>query len=593
MSTPKDRVDAIVKRFPAWQKKALGERFDDAVRSHGSRELIWTPQGPITYDQASEKVARIAAGFVKMGVAPGDRVALVMANFPENILIKLALAKVGAICVPINFRFRIHEWRHILPECRASTLILMDRFDRFDYMALLRHLCPEACEGFVKRRSEGFSNLKRVISFSPEGRTYEGTQDLQEVVEIGGKALKGPSLSPGVNASVSPDDVCDIVYTYPSYDSGRPRGALITHDMVLRSSFAAALSRAYEDGRRVLFALPLYHVYGYIEGLVSSFFVGGTVIPQAKFSSEETYQLIDAARATDLLTVPTMMIALLRHKNIRGYDLSSLMCLMCAGTAAPRDLWRRIKEVFGVKELTTGYGMTEVSSSTMHTAPDDPPERLERMVGRIKPAGPSGLAHLRGYQIEYKTVHVRTGEDLPLGQEGEWLCRGCTVTPGFYQRPDETSGSIDKAGWLRTGDVGIIHEDGYFELTGRCKHVYRMGGESVSPREVETVLLENSKVTEAYVVSVPDERFIEVGMAFIRLKDGGGITSREIADFLKARIARYKVPAYVRFMIADDFPRRRSGEVDREALMKRGIEENALERVSKKLGHYRTILSSS
>jgi fatty-acyl-CoA synthase len=591
MIAPKERVEAILRRYPSWESKTLGECFEDAVSSYGDREFIWTRQGVVTYREASEKVDWIATGLERIGVSARERVAIVMANYPEQILIRLALAMLGSVCVPINFRFRSHEWRHLLRESEASTLIVMDRFDRFDYMGLLRELCPEAFGGFFRGPSETFPHLKRVISFSLEGLRYEGMFDFWDLMEIGRKASMGLSVSRGVRSKACADDLCEIVYTYPSWDGGRPRGALITHDMLLRSSFATALSRAYPDGRRALFSVPFYHVYAGIEGLVSSFFVGGAVVLQLKFDPEDTLELIEAARATDLLLVPTMAISLLRHRPKRGYDLSSLKCAMCAGQAAPPGLLSRLKEFLGVEELTNAYGMTEVAASAMHTAPEDPPERAERFVGRIKPAGPSGSPLLHGKQIEYKGVDLESGEDLPPGREGEWVCRGLTVTSGFWGRPEETRASFLQDGWFRTGDLGIVHPDGYFELTGRCKNVYRIGGETVSPQEVEEVLLEHPKVEEACVVPVPDELFIEVGMAFLRLRQGQEATKHEIVDFLKARIARYKVPSYVRFVTEGDLPRDPSGRLDREALTKRGIEENGLLELAKSLGSYRTVFS--
>lgn len=590
---PEDRVKAILSRYPSWQERTLGECFEDTVSSYGSREFIWTQQGGITYREAYEQVNWIAAGLGHIGVSAGDVVAVVMANYPEHVLIKLALALLGTVCVPVNFRFRSHEWRHLLRECQASTLILMDRFDRFDYMGLLRQLCPEAFEGFSRGHSETFPQLRRVISFSHEKIQYEGMFDFWEVMEIGRKSLMGPSRSRGVGCKACPNDVCEVIYTYPSSDGGRPRGALITHDMLVRSSFATALSRAYHDGRRVLFAVPFHHVYAGIEGMVSSFFVGGTLIPQVKFGPEETLQAIEAARATDLLLVPTMAISLLRHRPRRSYDLSSLKCAMCAGQPAPPGLWQRLKEFLGVEELTTAYGMTEVAASSMHTAPGDPPERLERTVGRIKPAGPSGSPRFHGKQVEYKTVDISSGEDLPAGQEGEWVCRGLTVTPGFLGRPEETRASFVQDGWFRTGDMGVIHPDGYFELRGRCKNAYRIGGETVSPQEVEDVLLEHPKIEEAYVVPLPDDLFMEVGMAFVLLRQGQRVERHEIVDFLKARIARYKIPTYFRFLTGEELPLDHLGRVDREALMIRGIEENGLVDVAKSLSHYKGIYPES
>ncbi len=582
-----------MRRFPSWEDKTLGECFEEAVGSYGSREFIWTGQGAITYREAYEQASWIAEGLGHVGVSARDMVALVMANYPEQVLIRVALALLGAVCVPLNFRFRSHEWRHLLRECEASTLILMDRFDRFDYMGLLRQLCPEAFQGFSSGPSEAFPQLRRVVSFSQERIPYNGLFDFWEVMEVGRRALMGPSRKRGVGCKVRPDDVCEVIYTYPSSDGGRPRGALITHDMLVRSAFATALSRAYPDGRRVLFAVPFHHVYAGTEGMVSSFFVGGTLIPQLRFGPEETLQTIEAARATDLLLVPTMAISLLRHKPKRDYDLSSLKCAMCAGQPAFPGLWQRLKEFLGVEELTTAYGMTEVAASSMHTAPGDPPEVLERMVGRIKPAGPSGSPWFEGKQIQYKTVDVSTGEDVPVGQEGEWVCRGLTVTRGFLGRPEETRASFVQDGWFRTGDVGVIHPDGYFELRGRCKNAYRIGGETVSPEEVEDVLLEHPKIEEAYVVPLPDDLFIEVGMAFVRLRQGQRAERHEIVEFLKARIARYKIPTYFRFLTEEELPLDPLGRVDREALVATGIEENGLGDVARSLGHYKGIYPKS
>lgn len=285
--------------------------------------------------------------------------------------------------------------------------------------------------------------------------------------------------------------------------------------MLLRSAFASCLTRAVEDGRRIYFPLPLYHIFAIELGFLVVTFVGGAIVPHVQFTPHDALELMEKSRANDFLCVPSILLAVLNHPDLKKYDLSSLRATMCAATPAPVPLWQRAVDELGLQELCTGYGMTEVSGASTLTSPGDPVEIMATRVGRIVVSNSSGLPEFGNRNIQYKVVDPFTGADLPPGTEGEWVCRGNMVTRGYYKRPQENADLIDKDGWLRTGDLGIIHPDGLFQITGRSKEIYKISGENVSPKEVEEVISTHPKVNQVYVLGVPDRNMGEVGVAFI------------------------------------------------------------------------------
>ncbi|WP_185150952.1 AMP-binding protein [Peribacillus simplex] len=571
------RLEYLYNLYPVWERMTISQRLESTVSKYPERTYIYTSQQSYTYQETDKCMNHLAQGLVKLGIKRRDHVACLLPNSPEFIFSKFAVSKVGCVNVPLNFKAGTEELEYLLKQSDSKYLIMMDNFAGINYIDMLNEIDPDLLS---KGKSAKLPMLCQVIIVSPNNRQYENTIDFCNLIEQG-KTVGNQIKEMIQNIPHYPEEVSDILYT--SGSTGKPKGAMLTHDTLLRSSFATCLSRAYEDGRRIYFPLPLHHSFSYVEGLLAALFVGGMVIPQAVFKPQETLILIEQSKATDMLIVPTIALALLNHPTIKDFDLTSLKSIMCASAPAPITLWKRLQEELYINELCTAYGMTEVSAASMHTAPGDSLEIITTTVGRIMPGGSSGLPEYGWRNTQYKVIDPFTGEDLPPGSEGELVCRGNILTIGYYKKPMETSGVIDKDGWLKTGDLGRIREDGYFELTGRSKELYIIGGENVAPKEVEIILSRHPKINQAYVVGVPDEKMGEVGMAFITIIDTERASEKEIREYCKEKLAKFKIPKYIKFISADEYPLTTTGKVQKFKLVEQAIEELKLQDVREKM----------
>jgi fatty-acyl-CoA synthase len=399
-------------------------------------------------------------------------------------------------------------------------------------------------------------DLHRIVLFSTDGRTRDG------VLTVAGLGSLGRAFSAG--AVCRPDDVGDMLYT--SGTTGSPKGVLVTHDAVQRTAYASALTRAFEDGRRILFSLPCYHMFGYVEGLLAAMMVGGAIIPQTAFDPARYVAGIERHRASEILCVPTITVALLEHlrRLSSRSDLSSLFAVLSGAAPAPVWLWEQVRSELGVTEITTGYGMTECGGAMTMTLPEDPLELHATTVGRVKMAGAAGISARGGDLTEYKVIDPTSWDDLPAGSEGELASRGPTNMLGFWNKP---SSSVLQDGWLRSGDLGRIRPDGYLQLTGRSKELYKSGGELVMPKEIEELLSQHPAVSQAYAVGVPDEKWGEVGCVWVVLSPGAAVTSDELIALCKDKLARFKVPRHILFVEADQLPTTPTGKVQKFRLV--------------------------
>jgi fatty-acyl-CoA synthase len=548
-SLAEQRQQALSRRYPHWQPCTLDQALDAAAAEFPERPYVMTDTRSWSYRGIQHWSQRIAAGLVASGVQPGDHVALLLANYPEFVAAKFAIARAGAVAVPINFLNRRDELGYVLRQSDAVLLITMDRFRNLDYLQFLDELAP----GWEQQPgADVFPRLKQVIVVpTGDGPPRAGVTRLADF------AADAPPWQ-AVNHP-GPDSNADIIYT--SGTTGAPKGVMLTHDMMLRTAFGSSYGRAFEDGRRILFSLPMYHVYGYVEGLLAALFVGGAVIPQLRFDAVDTLRAIARHRATDLLLIPTMTLAMLDELKKPGaqYDLSSLHAVISSGGRAPATIWQQIFDFLQPDELTTGYGMTEVTASSTVTRPGDPIERLLGSNGRLRDVGPAGDPANNGLLVVYRVVDPDTGAVLAPGQVGELQARGLGVTAGYYNKPEATAAAFTADGWLRSGDLGRIDTEGYLTLVGRLKESYRCGGEQVLPTEAEDLLVTHPAVLQAHVVPVPDLRMGEVGVAYVVLRDTPAVTPDELIAFCAQRLARFKVPRHVLPIRADDIPSTPSG----------------------------------
>jgi fatty-acyl-CoA synthase len=537
------RRAALEARRPRWPARTLAGELDAVAAQHPDRPFVIVDERTLTYRELAEWSRALACGLVAAGVHPGEHVALLMPNRAEMVALFFAIARAGAVAVPVNALLRARELEDVLRQSDSVALVAVDRFRDLDHAAHLEEIGPRLPA--LRLRARDAAELERGPDPALDGE-----------LEARAKAA-------------SAEDPATIFYT--SGTSGRPKGVVLTHDMELRSAYGSAYTRGFEDGRRILFALPLSHVFAYVEGLLAALFVGGAVVVQAQFDPQATLAAVERHRVTEALFVPTMSLAVMEAARAGAHDVSSLHSAMSAAAPAPARLWRELRERLGLEQLVTAYGMTETAAATTFTMPGDAMERLVGTVGQPKLGGVAGDPELGGRLVAYKTVDPFDGSDLPSGAEGELAARGPILTRGYYRRPEETAAVLDAAGWLRSGDLGRIRPDGYLALTGRSKELYKCGAELVMPNEVEARLCEHPDVGQAYVVGVPDERMGEVGCAFVVPAEGRVPSPDALIDHCRGELARFKVPAHVMVIEAAELPLTASGKVQKFRLAERAL----------------------
>ncbi|MEW5913639.1 MAG: AMP-binding protein [Thermodesulfobacteriota bacterium] len=558
------RIKANLARVPVWERKTLADRWDDFVKRYRENEYIVTKEEKYSYGQTDQQINLLAKGLIKLGLKTKEHIGIIMANYPVAVFLQFAVAKIGCVSIPFNYRMLAEEIKYVLSQSDTNCLITMDVFGNINYIEVLSKIIPEVFQG---RQAKSLPALRNIVVFSPQGKKYPETIDYNELLAMG-NAVTDAELIKVTQAVKDPDAIVNILYT--SGTTGKPKGVMISHDMLWRKAYCSLLGRAIEEGRRILLSLPVYHIFALVEGVLAVTFVGGAIIMQVSWSPKEALEFIDEYRANDILCVPTMGLDLLNQLEGGNYDLTSLRAMYCAGAPAPVTLWERLIKELGLEYLNTGYGMTETTSAPVQSPYDATVEQIASRVGVVIPGGAAGLSEFGGKCFEYKTVDPISGKDLPPGAEGELACRGNTVTIGYYNKPEETAEVLGKDGWLRSGDIGIIHDDGYLELTGRSKEIYRVGGENVAPKEIEEEISKHPKVSQAYIVGVPDERLGEVGMAFVVLKKNEQCSEKEIIQYCSGRVARFKVPKYVRFVRSEELPKTTTGKIQKFKLQEMG-----------------------
>jgi fatty-acyl-CoA synthase len=554
------RRAALRARFGVWEPVTLSGFLTRSVQNFGDRPFVITDERTASYAEIDAWATRLAGGLAALGVRPGDRVGVLMANYLEFVPVKFAIARAGAVAIPFNYLYRQDELGYVLRQSRCSVLVTMTGFGGLGYPAMLDAIAP----GWAEGPTTELPDLRRVVLLDTDGTGgREGVLDVAGLAELGDQH---PGLAGA--AAVTPDSPGDILYT--SGTTGLPKGVVVTHDAVLRTSYGSALTRAYQDGRRILFSLPCYHMFGYVEGLLSVMFAGGAIIPRTVFSPADYFASIERHRATEILAVPTMTVALLEHPGRAGCDLSSLTAILSGAAPAPVWVWQKVRSELGISEITTGYGMTECGGAMTLTLPEDPLEFHAATVGRPKLAGSAGVPGT-GDLCVYKTVDPLTGEDLPAGAEGELTSTGPTHMLGYWDKPAETAQAL-REGWVYSGDLGVVQPDGYLRVTGRSKELYKSGGELVMPKEVEDLLTQNPGVSQAFVVGVADERWGDVGCAWIVPEPGVAVDADELIALCKDKLARFKVPKHVFFLDPADLPATPTGKVQKFRLAQRAAD---------------------
>jgi fatty-acyl-CoA synthase len=527
----------------------LDAYLDRAAIDFARDPLVLTDDVTLSYGDVVAQSHRIAAGFAALGIGAGNRVGIVMANHPVTVPLLFAVWRIGAVAVPMNTLYRPEELEYAIREADCALLVVMERFGSRSYVADLDARVP----GWRGGQNASLPTLRHAL-------IYDDRDPAAFMNSLAANTAMPPSRA-------DPRDAAVIMFT--SGTTGSPKGVVQTHDNLLRAAYAGAYHQAFEEGRRAVFSLPLYHAFGLVVGLLSGLVIGGSMVPLLKFEPDVILRAIERHEATFLMGVPTMTIALMEQAKTQAYDLSSLTAIHSAAAPTPSWVWREIQQTLGCDEIFTSYGQTETTATIVCTRPGDPIDIVSATQGAIVEAGVAGILGAGGKIAEFKTIDPETLEDLPWGDAGELCTRGPMNSQGYFRRPEETAKIMLPGGWLRTGDLGRFLADGNLYLTGRSKELYKSRGELVSPKELEQILTSHPAVSQAFLIGMPDDRWGEIGCAWIVRSDGHAIEADAIIAFLAERVARYKLPRDVWFIDAEDLPKTGTGKVQKNLLKAR------------------------
>jgi fatty-acyl-CoA synthase len=539
--------------------ETIGRALDQTAHRFAQCDALIVPAQQVrwSYAELNHRVDLFAAGLLSLGLNPGDRIGIWAPNCAEWTVAQFASAKAGLILVNINPAYRLAELEFCLKKVGCRALITAERLKNSDYLAMLRVLAPElatcAPNGLVSAR---LPQLKLVIRL---GRAHTaGCLNFDEVLRYGIDA--DPARLDRIGLDLQPDDAINIQFT--SGTTGLPKGATLSHYNILNNGYFVGRGLGLTERDRICIPVPLYHCFGMVLGNLAAITHGAAMIyPAESFDPAKTLETVASERATALYGVPTMFIAELETPDFARYDLSSLRTGIMAGSPCPIEVMKRVIDQMNLTEITNCYGMTETSPVSFQTALDDSFERRVSTVGRVHP------------HVQVKIVDLQ-GRCVPRGVQGEIHTRGYSVMKGYWEDPDKTRDVLDDSGWMHTGDLGVIDEQGYGNVTGRLKDLVIRGGENVYPREVEEFLYRHGKVQAVQVCGVPDVKFGEELCAWIQLKPGTSSTEEEVREFCKDQIAHYKIPRYIRFV--SEFPMTITGKVQKFAMREHMVKELGL-----------------
>jgi len=503
--------------------------------------LVDVPSGRRwTYATFVAETEDLARALLALGVEKGERIGIWAPNLPEWMLVQYASARVGAILVNINPAYRTHELAYVLQQAGIRTLVAAESFKTSDYRAMVSQVranCPE---------------LREVV--------YIGTTDWDTLVGRASDVDSAALLAR--EQSLSFDDPINIQYT--SGTTGFPKGATLSHHNILNNGYFVARTQRWTEQDHVCVPVPFYHCFGMVMGNLGATSHGAcVVIPAPAFDPTATLAAVQQERCTVLYGVPTMFIAELADPGFATFDLSSLRTGVMAGSPCPVEVMKRVIAEMGMADVTICYGMTETSPVSTQTTPDDDLDRRVSTVGAVHP------------HVEVKIVAPETGLTLPRGEPGEFCTRGYSVMLGYWNMSEKTSEAVDSARWMHTGDLAVMDETGYLNIVGRIKDMVIRGGENIYPREIEEFLYTHPDVVDAQVIGVPDARYGEELMAWVKLRDGASVlTAESLREFCTGRLAHYKIPRYVK--VVDAFPMTVTGKIRKVEMREVSIDELGL-----------------
>ncbi|MDN5893546.1 MAG: AMP-binding protein [Nocardioides sp.] len=522
-------------------EQTIGDNLDDTVARFGDRDaLVDVPRGlRWTYDEFLGEVNSLGRALMAAGIRVGDRVGIWAPNCAEWTLVQYATAKIGAILVNVNPAYRTHEVAYVINQAGIRMMVTAESFKTSDYPRMLAEVTGEC------------PTMEQVIVF--------GQQSWQDLLartdEVGEEARAA------VQAGLTNTDPINIQYT--SGTTGFPKGATLSHRNILNNGFFVGEGCHYTEADRICIPVPFYHCFGMVMGNLAATSHGACmVIPAPGFDPQLTLEAVTSETCTSLYGVPTMFIAMWSLPEFASFDMSSVRTGIMAGSPCPASMMQKVLDA-GITDMTICYGMTETSPVSTQTSADDSFEAKVGTVGRV------------GAHIEIKVVDPVSGETLPRGEAGEFCTKGYSVMLGYWENPEKTAEALDGDGWMHTGDIGVMDEQGYVEITGRIKDMVIRGGENVYPREIEEFLYTHPDIVDAQVIGVPDEKYGEELMAWVRMAEGSTpLDAESLKAFCSGKLAHYKVPRYVR--VVEDFPMTVTGKVRKVEMREDAVKQLGL-----------------
>ena len=536
--------------------QTIGDALDQVVDTWGEKEAIVVCHQGIrwSYRQLAEAIDAFAAGLLALDLQRGDRVGIWSPNNIEWVIAQFATARAGLILVNINPAYRKAEVIYTLNKVECKALILAREFKSSHYIGVMNDIAPAirtSRPGELKLSALPALRSLIVISDDPVAGMYRFD-------DIAGMAPADAAKQLAERARLNqPDDAINIQFT--SGTTGLPKGATLTHFNVLNNGYFSGEAMGFTDQDRLCIPVPLYHCFGMVLGVLASVTHGATMIfPSEAFEPLAVLEAVSEEACTALHGVPTMFIAELEHPGFDKFDYSHLRTGIMAGAPCPIEVMRKVISKMNMEEVTIAYGMTETSPVSFQSATDDPLEKRVATVGRIHP------------HVQVKIID-ENGRVVPRGTSGELCTRGYSVMLGYWGDEEKTEEDIDRAGWMHTGDLAVIDEDGYCDIVGRVKDMIIRGGENIYPREIEEYLFQNPKIQEAAVFGIPDEKFGEAVVAWVKLNEGESADAEEIRQFCNEQIAYYKVPKYI--VIVDEFPMTVTGKIQKFKMREKTIQD--------------------
>ena len=534
--------------------QTIGDAFDQAVERWNDKNAIVVRHQGIrwSYRQLGDAVDAFAAGLLALDLQPGDRVGIWSPNNIEWLITQFATARAGLIMVNINPAYRKAELSYTLNKVGCKALILASEFKSSDYIGMLRDIAP----GIETASREPLNlpelpELRSLIVISDE--PIAGMIRFDDIAGMAPADAKEQLLARAESAQ--PDDAINIQFT--SGTTGLPKGATLTHFNVLNNGYFSGQAMALTAQDSLCIPVPLYHCFGMVLGVLASVTHGASMVfPSEAFEPQAVLEAVSEEHCTALHGVPTMFIAELEHPEFESYDLSRLRTGIMAGAPCPIEVMRKVVSEMNMGEVTIAYGMTETSPVSFQSATDDPLEKRVSTVGRIHP------------HVQVKIIDDN-GAVVPRGVSGELCTRGYSVMLGYWGDQKQTDESIDPAGWLHTGDLAVIDDEGYCDIVGRVKDMIIRGGENVYPREIEEYLFQHPKIEQVAVFGIPDERFGEAVVAWVKLREGVSFDADGIRDYCNDQIAYYKVPKHI--FIVDEFPMTVTGKIQKFVMREKTI----------------------